>query len=203
MRGEITLFIWTEMDQEVFFDISRWDAKCLNAFIQENAAIFRVFASRYVHDTDLIDDILQEAYIKLWTNRAKIGVVKSPRNYFFTIIKRTIFDNKDVALRKSLIYDLEGCEQISDEDSFLRNILEVETANIIAQAIMKLSPQSQRVILMSLDGESMKDIACELDVTVNTVKTVKYRAIERLSELLSKEDFLLILGGMSGICNFF
>ena len=56
---------------------------------------------------------------------------------------------------------------------------------------------------MSLDGESMKDIACELDVTVNTVKTVKYRAIERLSELLSKEDFLLILGGMSGICNFF
>ena len=55
----------------------------MSAFIQENAAVFRVFASRYIHDTDVIDDILQEAYIKLWTNRAKIGVVTSPRNYFF------------------------------------------------------------------------------------------------------------------------
>ncbi len=191
------------MDQETFVDISRWDAKNLDTFIQENAAIFRVFASRYVHDADMIDDILQEAYIKLWTNRAKIGVVKSPRNYFFTIIKHTIFDNKDVFCRKGVEHDLKACEQIADDNSFLRNILEVETANIIAQAIMKLSPQSQKVILMSLDGESMKNIAEELDVTINTVKTVKYRAVERLSELLSKDDLLLILSVIGGVCDFF
>ena len=98
---------------------------------------------------------------------------------------------------------MEKCEQIADEDSFLQDLLEVETANIIAQAIMKLSPQSQQVILMSLDGENMKDIAKELDVTVNTVKTVKYRALERLSELLSKDDLLLILSVIGSTCDFF
>ena len=187
----------------MLFDISRWDAKCMSAFIQENAAVLRVFASRYIHDTDVIDDILQEAYIKLWTNRAKIGVVTSPRNYFFSIIKHTILDHKNVFLRKGVECDLEKCEQIADEDSFLQDLLEVETANIIAQAIMKLSPQSQQVILMSLDGENMKDIAKELDVTVNTVKTVKYRALERLSELLSKDDLLLILSVIGSTCDFF
>lgn len=44
---------------------------------------------------------------------------------------------------------------------------------MIAQAIMKLSPQSQQVILMSIEGKSMKEIAEDLDITVNTVKTVK------------------------------
>lgn len=83
---------------------------------------------------------------------------------------------------------------ISDENTFLQNIIEVEASNMIAQAIMKLSPQSQQVILMSIEGKSMKEIAEDLDITVNTVKTVKYRAIERLAGLLSKEDFVCLLG---------
>lgn len=74
---------------------------------------------------------------------------------------------------------------------------------MIARAIMKLSPQSQRVILMGLDGESMKDIAKELNVTLNTVKTIKYRALERLSEWLSRDDFLLFMGLLGGTSNFF
>ncbi|MBS7199075.1 MAG: sigma-70 family RNA polymerase sigma factor [Bacteroidales bacterium] len=191
------------MYQEEFSDISKWDDKCFQAFIRENAAVFRVFASKYVHDSDVIDDILQEAYIKLWTNRVKIGVVRSPRNYFFTIIKNTIFDYKGYFQPENMERDPENYEKIRDDDFFLRNIIEVEASGMIAQAIMKLSAQSQRVILMSLDGESMKDIARELDVTVNTVKTIKYRALERLSGLLSKDDFLLFVGLLGGTSNFF
>lgn len=184
-------------------DISKWDDKCFQAFIRENAAVFRVFASRYVHDLDVVDDILQEAYIKLWVNRKKIGTVRSPRNYFFTIIKNTIFDYKGYFQPENMERDLENYEKISDDDFFLQNIIETEASRMIARAIMKLSPQSQRVILMGLDGESMKDIAKELNVTLNTVKTIKYRALERLSEWLSRDDFLLFMGLLGGTSNFF
>lgn len=46
---------------------------------------------------------------------------------------------------------------------------------------------------MSMEGKSIPEIAQELDLSINTVKTVKYRALKRLSSLLSKEDFLLLL----------
>ena len=39
----------------------------------------------------------------------------------------------------------------------------------------------------------MPEIADALGVSLNTVRTVKYRALERLSTLLSREDFLLLL----------
>ena len=72
---------------EIPMDISTWDDKCMQAFIRENASMFRVFAFRYLQDEEAVDDVLQESYMKLWINRSKIGSVKSPRNYFFSIIK--------------------------------------------------------------------------------------------------------------------
>ena len=182
------------MYRDIPSDISTWNDQDLRAFIKENAAVFRAFAGRYIHDPDVVDDVLQEAYIKLWTNRGKIGEVRSLRNYFFTIVKHVILDNKSYYLPENMERDEASYENISDEDVFLQNIMEVEASNMITQAILKLSPQSQKVTLMSIEGESMKEIAEALDVTVNTVKTVKYRALERLSELLSKEDFLLFVG---------
>ncbi len=50
---------------------------------------------RYLQDAEVVDDVLQESYMKLWINRSKIGSVKSPRNYFFSIIKNTIADKRD------------------------------------------------------------------------------------------------------------
>lgn len=69
----------------------------------------------------------------------------------------------------------------------------MESAQLITEALKKLSKQSNQVLLMSMEGKSIPEIAQELDLSINTVKTVKYRALKRLSSLLSKEDFLLLL----------
>ena len=49
---------------------------------------------------------------------------------------------------------------------------------------MQLSPQSRQVMQMTLDEMSLADIAAALDVSVNTVKTIKYRALKRLENML-------------------
>ncbi|WP_044265268.1 RNA polymerase sigma factor [Bacteroides timonensis] len=178
---------------ELPLDISTWDETCMQCFIKTNAALFHVFASRYVDDSCLIDDFLQEAYIKLWTRRKSIGKVTSIHNYFYSILRNTILD------KWAYFFQSEKSERnpehldISSDETFMQHLIEAESANLIAQAIQKLSPQSQQVIEMTIDGKSMQEIADALQLTVNSVKTVKYRAIKRLSALLSKEDFLLLL----------
>ncbi|MBS7200361.1 MAG: hypothetical protein KH111_19870 [Bacteroidales bacterium] len=57
----VILFSFSRWVKEEFSDISKWDDKCFQTFIRENAAIFRVFASKYVHDSDVIDDILRDS----------------------------------------------------------------------------------------------------------------------------------------------
>ena len=175
---------------EIPMDISTWDDKRMQAFIRENASMFRVFAFRYLQDEEAVDDVLQESYMKLWINRSKIGSVKSPRNYFFSIIKNTIADKRDYFPkgRKALVPAV-----VSDDGLLLRNIIEAQSIRMIGEAIMQLSPQSRQVMQMTLDEMSLADIAAALDVSVNTVKTIKYRALKRLATMLLREDFLLLL----------
>lgn len=178
---------------ELPLDISTWDETSMQCFIKAYSARFHVFASRYVNDPELIDDFLQEAYIKLWSHRKKIGKVTSIQNYFLTILRNTILDKWTYFSQSEKDKRNPEHLDISSDETFMQHLIEAESADLIAQAIRKLSPQSQQVIRMTIDGNSMQEIADTLQLTVNSVKTVKYRAIKRLSELLSKEDFLLVL----------
>ena len=136
------------MEDDRWRDFSKWDEKMMQEFIRENAAAFRVFVSRYAKREEDIDDILQDAYLKLWQNRMRIGEVASPRNYFYTMLKNVADDFYSSSWHRRTV---------------------------------------------SLEERPLQEIAKELGVTVNTVKTVKYRALNRLSELLTPEDFATVV----------
>lgn len=181
------------MSKTLPLNLADWDEHCMQEFIEQNSSSFYVFANRYVEDKKAIDDFLQEAYIKLWTHRKNIGSVKSPRNYFFTILRNVILDRWTYLQQSGHDRSIQEYLDISSNETFVENLIEAESSNLIAQAIRKLSPQSQRVILYTLQGNSLNEIAENLQISINTVKTIKYRALKQLSEFLTKEDFLLLL----------
>lgn len=181
------------MKYELPTDLSSWDENCMKVFIETNSAKFRAFASRYIDDPDAIDDFLQEAYIRLWTHRKSIGEVKSLRNYFYSLLYHIILDKHPYSSPRCTSLEAPEIQEIASDTSLFHHIVEVESAQIIADALKKLSGQSKQILLMSMDGKSMPEIAEELKLSINTVKTVKYRALKRLSNMLSKEDFLLLL----------
>lgn len=174
-------------------DISTWDEHTMEEFIRRNSPVFHAFAGRYVDDPDAIDDFLQEAYVKLWTHRHDIGRVSSPHNYFFTILRHTIIDKWAWQSRRDPSVDEDTYLDISSGETFIDNLIATESSRLIAEAIGKLSPQSRQVIALLAEGKSMPEIAELLGVSLNTVRTVKYRALERLSGLLSREDLLVLL----------
>ena len=181
------------MCQDNYIDVSTWGKKEFQQFIEKNASSFRIFTTRYVQDNDIVDDFLQEAYIKFWTNRQKIGKVISPRNYFFSLLKNLIIDKREYFTRHSLNYNEAIYAELADEEIIEERIIEIESSELISRAVMQLAPRGRQVILMELDGKNLNEIAEALDLSINTVKTVRYRMLKRLSELLSREDFQLLL----------
>lgn len=181
------------MKNELPSDLSIWDERCMKQFIEKNSALFHVFASRYVSDSSLIDDFLQEAYIKLWTYRKSIGEVKSLRNYFYTLLYHTILAKQQYTSGQNLPIESLDTNEIPSDSSLFHHIVEAESAQLIAEALKKLSKQSNQIILMSMEGKTMPEIAEKMNLSINTVKTLKYRALKRLSSLLSKDDFLFLL----------
>ena len=72
-------------------------------------------------------------------------------------------------------------------------MIEEESYRIISQAIDALPPQSARVIKLSLDGKQNKEIAELLGISVNTVKTLKYRSLESLKTSLKDYFYILLI----------
>lgn len=174
-------------------DISQWDERAMTAFIAQNSATYRVFVGHFVTDKTLIDDFLQEAYAKLWAKRGDIGEVTSPRNYFYTVLRNVVLDRLSFYRRGSSDLDAENCGDLASDETFLDTLIETEASRLIAEAVATLPHQTRDIIRRTLRGQHLAEIADEMSISVNTVKTLKYRAIHRLSEKLSREDFAVFL----------
>lgn len=161
-------------------------------FIRENSPMFYLFASRYLKNHDEIEDIIQECCMKLWLNRDNINISTSAANYVFAMIKNIAYDKR----RKKCCNTIEFEEienTLSSDEDLIRNIIEAESSKIIADAIRQLSPLSQKVMNSLLDGKNNKEIAEELRLSINSIKTIKYRALNRLSKILPKHLLIALI----------
>lgn len=174
-------------------DIGSWDEAVMERFIAENSSAFHVFVGRFVSDRTMIDDFLQEAYAKLWARRKDIGEVASPRNYFYALLRNVVLDRLSYYRRGLSDIDAERCGGLADEHTFMDTMAETECSRLVAEAIGQLPPQTRDIMLRTLRGEHMAEIADGMGISVNTVKTLKYRAIRRLAQRLSRDDFAVLL----------
>lgn len=170
-------------------DLAHWTQRDMRDFIEAYAPMMRVFVSRWGVDADEVDDILQEGYLKLWTARTRVGEVENIRTYFMGILRNCLIDGW--VSRRGVVPLTPEYFEIASNETFVSNIIAAESSRLILEAINALSPQARQVMLLTLEGKKMEEIAQLLNISLNSVKTVKYRAIERLSHILSREDFLL------------
>ena len=75
----------------------------------------------------------------------------------------------------------------SEEPQIFNLFIEEETNQMLLTAIGQLPEQSARIIRLALSGLENKEISRLLDVSVNTVKTLKYSAIRKLREHFQKK----------------
>lgn len=73
-------------------------------------------------------------------------------------------------------------------DNLIDRIFSDETEAIINKIIKELPEQCQKVFLMSrFDSLKNEEIAMELGISENTVKTHIYRALQKIASALKKE----------------
>ena len=151
----------------------------------------RSFASRYIENDEVTEDFVQDAFVKVWEKRLDFFLLAGLRNYLYASVKNACFDylrHKQMQLRHES--DLTALFSESHEEKFK---LEEEVHALIYEAIKGLSGQSRRVVLMTMEGYSNPEIAEKLQISPNTVKTLKLRAYRVLRERLSGVQWLIFL----------
>lgn len=172
----------------------------LGSLINNNIKIFKqffedfypsvcVFARKYVKDIDLAEDLAQEAFVEFWKRKEKFSDIKAIKGFIYTVTRNKCLNH--LKLRSSRENIMRN--RLSSDDYFYELILEEETYRFVHQAVDKLALQSRKIVWLCFEGNKNQEIAEKLDISINTVKTLKKNAYKELRILLKDHVFVLFL----------
>jgi RNA polymerase sigma-70 factor (ECF subfamily) len=142
------------------------------------------FASKYLEDKLLLEDYIQESFISFWKKRTDFTNLSSIKSYLYTSVKNNCLNHlkhQDVK-RKNQEYI---AIKIESEQYYSNALIEEETFNLLYTEIKNLPESTQQIMLLALNGLKNPEIADELGISINTVKTLKKKAYAKLRDKLS------------------
>lgn len=148
------------------------------------------FTRKYTEADAVALDITQDTFIRIYERRADFDAIEKAKTFAYTTARNLSLD-----YLKHQRIEHNYSQQVGHDDenrSFLHEITYQETLRLLHKAIQQLPPKTREIILLSLEGNNNKEVADILNISVNTVKTLKKGAYKKLKDTLGK-NFIFIL----------
>jgi RNA polymerase sigma-70 factor (family 1) len=152
-------------------------------------------AVRFVYARDVAEDIVVEVFGQFWTKQLHKAVTTSYRAYLFTTVRHAAFHYMRRNFGKeTLTEDLGELPVAAPASSPQQELQFQELVLKIEQVIRSLSPQNQKVFLMSrFEGKRNGVIADELGISVKTVEGHITKGLAILRKALQDHGLLSLL----------
>lgn len=134
-------------------------------------------------------DIVQETFIRLWTNREKLDPDQSLSGYLHTIAR-----NLSLNHLKRAGYDQELKKQIwkrikinQEQNATEEHLFAEESRYLVQKAVDRLPPRRQLIYQLSREkGMTHNEIAKKLDISKNTVKNQLVSSLKEIKIFLER-----------------
>ncbi|MCT4601448.1 MAG: RNA polymerase sigma-70 factor [Marinifilum sp.] len=172
--------------------ISLQTFKNFESVFKKNFTSLVTFAMTIVDSQEIAEDIVQEVFIKIWENKKNTTFHKTLKGYLFISVKNSCLNHLKREKRK-----LNKEKELTPKafDLYDTDIIESSERNrLIFEAIEKLSTKGKIVLKLICFGNlKYKEVAEELDISVDTVKYHYTHSLKKLRELLTKEQFIFFI----------
>ena len=165
--------------------IAEADEIALGQLIDLYSPRLLAFCLRFTQNRTLAEELVQDAFIKLWNNREKLNDINTFEAYIFTMAKHLCLDylrviNKERELKSVISQNIVTTH--NPVDDFL---LDKHYEHILMAAINTLPKRQKEVFEMSRqDGKSHKEIAQILGISAKTVDEHISRALKTIKKRL-------------------
>ena len=141
------------------------------------------------------EEIIQDVFVKLWTNREKIRQEETLRSLLFIMTKHLLINAFHSKINEPIYEDYVDYKNEMSVDDADQHLEYEEFVQRFTKAVKKLPPTQQKVITLSkIQQLSNKEIAEELLLSEQTIKNQMSIALKVLKKtLLGITLFLYIL----------
>lgn len=138
------------------------------------------------------EDILQEAFLKLWLSRDKLPDIEQPHSWLLKIVYYQCFSylRHQAVHHKAMGVMAERLAESAMEDDMAFNTL----MRTVGEAVQQLPPQAKRIYQLSREnGMKIPEIARQLQLSPNTVKNSLVRSLRSIREYIERAGHFLPL----------
>ena len=147
----------------------------------------------YIRRRDVAEDIVQDAFGRLWETAANFHNWDALTTYLYTTVRNASLDHIKHLKVEQRYGDSRQERQSADMEY---EILREETYRLLFRAVDELPPRSREVFRLYLQGYDGPRIAQELGMAVDTVRTHRKHALRILREKLGHLFVLVQIFGL-------
>jgi len=181
-------------ENELLLQIAEGDE---NAF----ARLYRLYVpqlSRFIFSITksevMVDEMIQEAFLRLWMNRDKLHELRNPKAWIFKVAANICYTYLRRLLVERKVKDIIQ-SQISSEDLTTEQSIHVKALiEAIREAVDQLTPQRKKIYNMSREqGMSLAEICSDLGLSMSTVKNTLTTSLQFIREHLGRQGYIISL----------
>ena len=179
-------------DTEIL-EICLWNDKSIALLYDKFYRALVSYGCQFV-EKEIAEDIVQELFAVLWERQPQFKSMAQLTSYFYTTVHNAVINhlrhqNVHDNYRQSIVDNLQEFMLVDDmSDVFNKE----EIYRQLFLAIDKLPPRQREIFLLCMDGKKNREIAEQLQISAETVKVQKRRAISHLREQLAPMALALL-----------
>ena len=160
----------------------------LNYFFEQYYQPLCYFTIRLTKNEEEAKDIVANCIIKLWERHADFKTAANIKAFLYISCRNGCLEYLRNLRRKTAAQQVYFDQLLESEETIFHQIIEAEFLQILNEEINLLPGRSGEVFkLIYLEGKSTEEIALALDLSVQTVRNHKTRAIEMLKTAFLKK----------------
>lgn len=160
----------------------------------------KYFAKEYVISEEDAENIVQDVFVELWENKEMLNMHMNLIAYLFTTIKNKCLNHlrhklvvQETASKLQEEYTISLRMNLDSLEAFDNNLFsDQDIEKIISRALDTLSEKCRTIFIMSkIESKKQKEIAQELNISINTIETQMGIAYKKLR--IELKDYFPIL----------
>ena len=173
-------------DTQLLSGLIRNDREAMAAVYDTYGSLAYGLAARTLGQTAEAEDVVQEAFLAIWRQAARLDPARGVRSYLLTIVHNKAIDRlRKRARRPELVLD-ETAPLVADAPDPAEFAEALENRELVRAALRSLPEEQRRTVEMAyFGGLTTGEVAEQLKIPVGTVKSRLRLALGHMKRTLS------------------
>ncbi len=193
-----------DAERDIIVRLKKGDQRAMAPLFKLYHKSLCYFARQLVDNEGQAEDIVADAFVKLSQKNADFENFASIRAFMYVTIRNSCCNylkhiQRRTASHKEILHPAE-----KDENYIESKMIKADLLQVILQEVESLPPIRRKIFKMIyLEDLSIFEIATKLNITVDTVRVQKARALHGLRTAILKKGILITASHFTGALCFF